>query len=304
MRIAISDITVDASIDIRDRIDDTTVRAYAEVFDQLPPVVVFDTEQGYLLADGFHRINAARKLGRSEVEADIRKGGRQDAMEFASYANATSGLRLTAEERRVGIRRLLTMHTDWSEPEVSRRMGCSDDVVRTVRRNMQVYREAPTASQLTDTHVREISRAPSPQWEPLSKVASDKRWTAEETREAVRNLADPAVPTEHKQALLQGNTEPVVFRDGEPTILRQTIQRHLSTEAEKDYRSFLEGTLYQLAQLRRFSAQDIVDGVSAERLRSLIRELPGYVDYLSSIVNIGKRRLEIWSVDDDEDTVH
>lgn len=298
MKVAISNITVDPSIDIRERMDAPTIRAYSEVFDQLPPVVVFDTGQGYLLADGFHRISAAQLLGRSEVDADVRQGNREDALEFASYANATSGLRLTAEERRVGIRRLLAMHSDWPDVEISRRMGCSDDVVRTVRRNVQVYREAPTASQLTESHVREISRAPTPQWEPISRVATEKDWSVEETREAVRNLTDPTVPADHKQALLQGATEPVAFRDGEPTILRQTIQRHLATESAQDYRTFLEGALHQLAQLRRFPAQEIVDGVSADRLRSLIRELPGNVDFLNTIVRIGKSRLEIWSIDD------
>ncbi len=303
MKLALRDIVVDSSVDIRERLDEPTISTYMEVFDRLPPITVFETPEGMILADGFHRVSAATRLGHQEVEADVKKGTRQDALEFAASANATGGLRLTSEERRLGIRRLVGLHPEWGNSEVSSRMACNDELVRQVKRNLEVYREAPTASQLTETHVREISRAPTQQWEPLARAATAKSWTTEETREAVRNLSDPKVPTEHKQALLRGDTEPISFRGEEPTILRQTIARHLSEEAKQDYKSFLEGTLHQLAQLRRFPAQEIVDGVSADRLRSLIRELPGYVDFLNSIGTIGKSRLEIWSVDDGEDSV-
>lgn len=303
MRIAIRDLIIDPSVDIRERIDEAVVQEYMEVFERLPQVVVFETPEGFLLSDGFHRTSAAQRLGHTDIEAEVKKGTRNDALEYAAYANAVTGLKLTPEERRVGIRRLFTFHNDWPHQRIADLMGCSRHSVDDVVRNLQVYREAPSASLITDSHVREISRAPAQQWEPLAKVAAEKEWTTEEVREVVRNIADPELPAEHKQALLRGETEPVVVRNGEPTILRQTIARHLSKEAKQDYRSFLEGTLHQLSQLRRFPAQEIVDGVSADRLRSLVRELPSYIDFLHSIVTIGKNRLEIWSVDDGADSV-
>jgi len=45
--------------------------------------VVFDVDGALLLADGHHRIAAAEQLGRSTVRADVRKGERRDALQFA-----------------------------------------------------------------------------------------------------------------------------------------------------------------------------------------------------------------------------
>jgi ParB-like chromosome segregation protein Spo0J len=42
---------------------------------------VFDTEEGLLLADGYHRVAAALKEGRKTVEAEVRRGSRHDALE-------------------------------------------------------------------------------------------------------------------------------------------------------------------------------------------------------------------------------
>jgi hypothetical protein len=49
--------------------------------DVFPPVVVFrERRRGTLwLADGQHRVMAARQLNRAQIEADLRGGDRRDA---------------------------------------------------------------------------------------------------------------------------------------------------------------------------------------------------------------------------------
>ena len=47
-------------------------------------MVVFDTPEGPLLADGHHRLAAAGRLGRKTVEAEVRAGSRQDALRYAA----------------------------------------------------------------------------------------------------------------------------------------------------------------------------------------------------------------------------
>jgi ParB-like chromosome segregation protein Spo0J len=47
------------------------------------PVTVFDTGDELFLADGHHRVEAARRLGRMTIEANVRRGSRHDALEFA-----------------------------------------------------------------------------------------------------------------------------------------------------------------------------------------------------------------------------
>jgi hypothetical protein len=60
------------------------VERYAQGLDALPPVVVFDTEEGLLLADGYHRVAAARRRGLETIEAEVRLGSRQDALRYAA----------------------------------------------------------------------------------------------------------------------------------------------------------------------------------------------------------------------------
>jgi uncharacterized protein (DUF1015 family) len=67
----------------RPHLDPERVAYYVEHFDEAIPVVVFDIGGVLLLADGYHRVAAAEKLGRATVKADLRKGQRGDALRFA-----------------------------------------------------------------------------------------------------------------------------------------------------------------------------------------------------------------------------
>ena len=44
----------------------------------IEPVTIYSDGRQYRLSDGFHRVEAARRLGRHEIEAEIRHGDRQD----------------------------------------------------------------------------------------------------------------------------------------------------------------------------------------------------------------------------------
>jgi hypothetical protein len=60
-----------------------TGETYRRSVGQLPPVVVFETEEGLLLADGYHRLAAAMAEGQEIIEAEVRHGSRQDALAYA-----------------------------------------------------------------------------------------------------------------------------------------------------------------------------------------------------------------------------
>ena len=97
-QINLSDITVDPTPNIRASIDEGTVEHYREVLDQCPPLVAFTTKDGLLLADGFHRVEAARREGRASTLVDVQTGTRDDANAFAATANLRRG-RLAAQGR-------------------------------------------------------------------------------------------------------------------------------------------------------------------------------------------------------------
>jgi hypothetical protein len=67
----------------RAHLDPDRVAFYAAHPDTAPPVTVFDVDGTLLLADGYHRVAAAQRLGRTTVRAEVRRGQRADALRFA-----------------------------------------------------------------------------------------------------------------------------------------------------------------------------------------------------------------------------
>jgi hypothetical protein len=70
--------------DPEQHLDPDRVARYAGVLDELPPVTVFRLPGGLLLVDGYHRLAAARRLGRTSVSAEILTGSEADALRFAA----------------------------------------------------------------------------------------------------------------------------------------------------------------------------------------------------------------------------
>ena len=94
----IAELLANAPIDPEAHLDAARVERYARTLDALPPVVVVDTPEGLLLADGYHRVAASRRLGLEEVEAEVRTGTRRDAPRRAATdrAGARRGRRCPA----------------------------------------------------------------------------------------------------------------------------------------------------------------------------------------------------------------
>ncbi len=78
-----------------------------------PPIILFHDGNDYWLADGYHRVEAARKIGRETIEAEIREGNTRDAILCGIGANASHGLRRSQADKRQAIERLLT-DPEWS----------------------------------------------------------------------------------------------------------------------------------------------------------------------------------------------
>ena len=100
----LSRITVDERIQVRvGGLDQDKVREYAVVMSEggeFPPVVLFRDGETLYLADGFHRVAAARRAGKSEISAEIHPGGFAGAVEYAEDANLTHGFALSTRDKR------------------------------------------------------------------------------------------------------------------------------------------------------------------------------------------------------------
>jgi hypothetical protein len=83
--LGITDLLANSPVDPTAHVDPERVARYAEDFDALPPVVVFETEDGLLLVDGYHRIAAAQRLGVVMIAAEVHQGSRADALRYCGY---------------------------------------------------------------------------------------------------------------------------------------------------------------------------------------------------------------------------
>ena len=79
------------------RVDEDHVLALAEVLDRLPPVVV--DKRTMKVIDGVHRVEASRRLGRTEIRALFFSGSETEALVVAVQANIRHGKPLSRSER-------------------------------------------------------------------------------------------------------------------------------------------------------------------------------------------------------------
>ena len=107
--VKVAALTGNALADPPRHLDEAKILQYSQILDQMPPVVVFEIDGGLLLVDGYHRVEAARRLGRTVVRAEVRQGSRQDALRFAvdlaaTERGVTKSQALDAIKRRSGNR--------------------------------------------------------------------------------------------------------------------------------------------------------------------------------------------------------
>ena len=140
--IALSDIQDDGTTQMRVAgIDPSVVADYADAMEAgavFPPIIVYHDGEQYWPGDGFHRIDAARRIGHETIDADIRDGGRRDALLLAASANATHGLRRTQADKRKSIETLLRdpEWSRWSDREIGKACSVDHKTVGRFRREM------------------------------------------------------------------------------------------------------------------------------------------------------------------------
>jgi len=147
----ICEVLVNDELHPRARLSEPTIGDYARAMEEgidLPPIDVFQDAEGCYLADGRHRLEAARRIGRKEVPAIVHKGSLRDAILFAVGANAKHGLRRTRADKRKAVQLLLAdpEWREWAVNKIAKVCNVSWDLAEAVRR---AYLPEPEDSQRT-----------------------------------------------------------------------------------------------------------------------------------------------------------
>jgi len=101
-KMKIADLRTDG-LQTRLALSEADVKEYAEKMDEgiaFDPLVVFADGEDRYLADGFHRLQAMKRRGMTEVEVDLREGTRTEALRYSLGSNAKHGRKLTAADNR------------------------------------------------------------------------------------------------------------------------------------------------------------------------------------------------------------
>lgn len=139
MSLHIDQIRIDGGTQSRAAINETTVQEYAEAMADpntvFPPAIVYFDGKEYWLADGFHRLEAWRRIGRAEIPTEIRQGDRRRAILHSVAANSAHGLRRTNDDKRRAVLTLLedAEWSQWSDREIARRCAVSPSFVGSLR---------------------------------------------------------------------------------------------------------------------------------------------------------------------------
>ena len=157
-RVKIADLD-DGNAQARVEINATTVADYAADMASgavFPPVVVYFDGTDYWLADGFHRVRAARAIDRDEIDAEVREGTARDAVLHGVGANASHGLRRTQADKRRAVEILLRDQewADWSDRKIAKVARVDHKTVGKVRREL-LGGEIP--SQRTDGNQAQVT---------------------------------------------------------------------------------------------------------------------------------------------------
>ncbi len=141
----IDEVVLDPSLNLRDRLDDFTVERYADAWNRLPPVTVYEVDGQWLLADGFHRHAAAVMIGRQSIPAEVVHGTMAEALDFVSSVNLFHGLPLTRAERRRAVEVKLRIHPDWSDRRLAEELAIGRELISKIRKMLEESGQIPSA---------------------------------------------------------------------------------------------------------------------------------------------------------------
>lgn len=144
--VLVDDLVLDPNLNLRDRLDDFTVERYAEAWDRLPPITVFEVEGRWLVADGFHRHASAIKLNRRTIQAEVRQGTMAEALDFVAGVNLFHGLPLSRAERRRAVEIKLRLHPEHSDRRLAEELASSRELIAKVRKQLVEAGQLPASA--------------------------------------------------------------------------------------------------------------------------------------------------------------
>ncbi len=115
---AIDEIEINPTFQVRvNGVKKETIEQYAldmQRGDKFPPVRVWKLDDGkFYLTRGFHRMEAAKSIGREKIEVEIMYGTKEEAFEDAFQSNLNNGLQMSNKDKFYFLERLIEENHPW-----------------------------------------------------------------------------------------------------------------------------------------------------------------------------------------------
>jgi len=172
--------------------------------DDCPPILV--ERRTATVIDGAHRVLAAKLLGRETICVRYFTGTRQEAFVEAVKANVSHGKPLTLAEREAAAKKLLEMHSDWSNRLLASVCGLSDKTVDRLRKSAAELpqssarigrdgRRRPVDTRLLRNEIATALRAqPDARPDDVARSLRTSASTVRDVRKRLQGGADPVQP--------------------------------------------------------------------------------------------------------------
>ncbi|MBV8606098.1 MAG: hypothetical protein JO034_01375 [Singulisphaera sp.] len=236
--VAMGDIdpTFRPAASVRKKASPETIKNYAEDLDNLPPVtLVYDaTVEKHWVADGRHRLEAAKTLGRTEFQAVVTTGTYLDAFSSACHANDRHGLPATNADKRhrVAVALANPEMKELPQTEIAQICGVSQQLVSKIKMESEdSYTTGGISGSESESSRRKPGRRPrsgvrAPVTPPVEDVAP-----LPEPEDTPPNDDDDAVKAGHPEGFSghparQGtgpDVAPVTVVDGNGEVVRHPL---------------------------------------------------------------------------------
>lgn len=126
--------------------DDEAIASYAEELKNgavFPPVTVYYDGATYWLADGFHRYLSTKRAEFPTITAEVRAGGRGDALKHALGANGKNSLYRKNSDKRNSVEIALEEWGDRANSVIAELCQVSPSMVRRCREEMEKAQRIP-----------------------------------------------------------------------------------------------------------------------------------------------------------------
>ena len=225
VQVPVDSISTDNAAQMRDGLDRENLQRCMEMYQEAGdpkakppvPVVVFDDGETKRLADGFHRVEAARKLGLTTIPAEVHKGGQDDAVEYAAALprkQAGSTFIYTNAAKRNAVTALL-LTEKWvkrSNRAIARHVGVHFTSVNKIRRDLEAAEEilqTPIRTCIQDGKERTMDTAKINEGRKPRELREEK-----EPEKGSTDTRQPREPPDRPEKPENGRKKRMVYRVG------------------------------------------------------------------------------------------